>query len=310
MKSFKVLRVLSYSRKAAPDMLFVSTLTSINNHPPTNMSTSTASLKRSRSNNHEDSSFRSSSQRSNGSSSTSSHSTCSVSAKSKTATSEGHGRQMMEERLRSVISHPLCLPLLYVMYDQEELFPVANDDAEEVSHEAKRSIRQRNLEKIQDRPFSDWLTADADQPIHETTKQSYQQVLQLAIQHAEVEALRKQSRNRGKETGPKLYEKYITKKIEDRCNEIAEENGSPNIFAKTDKHVGTNNEGGIDIVWTDEPITKESLKGRRCTPLMIMEFGGTSGNFWQSWTSVSCTWIGWVEQIIISVSIDLYSCWS
>jgi hypothetical protein len=186
------------------------------------------------------------------------------------------GRQMMEERLRSVISHPLCLPLLCVMYDQEELFPAANDDAEEVRQEAKRSIRQRNLEKLQDLPFSDWLT-DPDQPINEPAKQSYQTVLQLAIQHAEVEALR---RNAGKETSPTLYEKSITRKIEDHCNKIAGEIGSPNIFAKTDKHVGIDNEGAIDIVLTDEPITKESLE-RGFTPLMIMEFGGKSGNFWQ-----------------------------
>jgi hypothetical protein len=163
----------------------------------------------------------------------------------------------MEERLRSVISHPLCLPLISVMYHQEELFPAAAHDAE------ANGMRQGNL-NLEGLPFRDWLT-DPDQPINEAAKQSYQEVLQLAIQHA----------------GPTLNEKSITKKIRDICNEIAKQNGHPNIFAKTDKHVGTKNEGAIDIVLTDEPITIESLKRRRCTPLMIMEFGGKSGNFWK-----------------------------
>jgi hypothetical protein len=315
------------------------------------MTTSVSLLKRSRSNNHEESSFRSSSQRSKGSSSdqssdatelssTSSHSTCSARAKSKTtATSEGHGRQMMEERLRSVISHPLCLPLLYLMYDQEELFPAANDA------EAKRSIRQRNLEKLQDLPFSDWLTADADQPIDETAKQSYQQVLRLAIQHAELEALQKlaedieenrhyeewekqveangenppmpqtmKKRKRGKETGPTLSEKSITNKIVQIFNEI-QQKGGPNIHARAEKNEETNNDGFIDILFSDDPINMDSDK--KCTPLMIMAFGGTSGNFWQKMHQcvMYMDWLGQAENnlcfdrpVLMSiVTVDYYS---
>jgi hypothetical protein len=150
--------------------------------------------------------------------------------------------QKIQERLRSVLSHPFCIPLLCVMHNLKPDF-AANKAA---------------------LTFSGLLEETRDL-VQESTKVLFNAVLQNSLRNVDDDA----------------NETTITKKIVETCNVIKDPNEHVIFFADDQiflKNINGNT-ARPDIFFTDEDTT---IKGysTKFTPLMIIEVGMKGEEWW------------------------------
>jgi hypothetical protein len=158
------------------------------------------------------------------------------------------GNTKMNFRLRSVLTHPLCLPLFYVMHD------IKHDDE-----------NNANL------PFRELLVENATL-VPGVTKLLFDHVLLNALHTNQIWNLFK----RGLPRIPK--EVTITQRIVKHCNEL-NESGTISFFAKGEVFVANKEEnarGRTDIVFTDTVIGEIKI-----TPLMVIEVGLNGSQWWK-----------------------------
>jgi hypothetical protein len=150
--------------------------------------------------------------------------------------------QKIQERLRSVLSHPFCIPLLCVMHNLKPVF-AANGAALTFSG----------------------LLEETKNLVQESTKVLFNAVLEDSLGNVDDDA----------------NERTITKKIKENCNAISDPNRVVTFFADDQiflKNINGNT-ARPDIFFTDEDTT---IKGysTKFTPLMIIEVGMKGEEWW------------------------------
>jgi hypothetical protein len=152
------------------------------------------------------------------------------------------GRHEIQNRLCSVLSHPLCIPLFCVMHNQQ---PVFADNGAVLTFSGLLE-ETRNL-------------------VHESTKVLFNAVLEDSLRNVSKDA----------------NERTITEKIVENCNAIKDPNRVVTFFARGQITLTNINDNTAipDIFFTDKDTT---IKGysTKFTPLMIIEVGMKGKEWW------------------------------
>jgi hypothetical protein len=152
------------------------------------------------------------------------------------------GRHEIQNRLCSVLSHPLCIPLFCVMHNQQPVF--ADNEA--------------------DLTFSG-LLEETRNLVQESTKVLFNAVLENSLRNVSKDA----------------NETTITEEIVENCNAISDQNGDVIFFARGQKLLKNINDNKAipDIFFTDEDTTSAE-NTEKFTPLMIIEVGMDGEEWW------------------------------
>jgi hypothetical protein len=200
--------------------------------------------------------------------------------------SSDSGWKKMSSNGRSILSHPLCLPLLCRMYDKISVVadcdsklpfpklldgtPSLVDNRKDLFIEVLKTVLQGKLEE-QSNALPDEQDSGATSVEHITEENVAE-----SEEHKSAETVTASEEHKYEETIPlsvsenlpKLSETKITLGIESMCKQLKNSDCLP-FFAKNEQLV--EGSGRFYIVFTDEEIDKDSPK--KCTPLMVMDAG-------------------------------------
>jgi hypothetical protein len=200
--------------------------------------------------------------------------------------SSDSGWKKMSANGRSILSHPLCLPLLCRMYDKIPVVadcdsklpfpkfldgtPSLVDNTKDLFNEVLKTVLQGKLEEQSDALPDE---QDSDAPLEEHITEEN---VAVSEEHESAETVTVSEEHKYEETIalsvsetlPKLSETKVTLGIESMCKHLKNSDHLA-FFAKNEQLV--EGSGLFYIVFTDEEIDKDSPK--KCTPLMVMDAG-------------------------------------